>query len=457
MTRRLMLPLLAAAAMLVPIGAHFAAAQTSAPSPVPAATSEVTAIHAGWLLTVAGKPPLKDATIIVRDGRIASIESGFVTPVAGAGEEVKTVELRDAYVLPGLMDVHVHLSTPTGDDKPLRLRGVSDELGATTGAQREDVTELVDAMQNARKTLMAGYTTVRDLGSTGWHIAALRDAVNAGRLPGPRIFAAMNIIHPGSDEDPGACSGVESCIRATRRQIDMGADVIKVYASCSGSKPCGRQDAPGTFLPEELKAIVDTAHTRGLRVAAHAHSEAAIREALLAGVDSIEHGSYTPPDAIPLFLARGAFLVPTLSVQDNIRRDIKTAKGDMRAVMANFLANHGPRMMAAYRAGVKIAAGSDAGVAIHGNNAHELEFYVLAGMPSSDAIKAATVNAAALLNRTKDLGTIEPGKIADIIAVRANPVSDITALRLVRFVMKEGVVYRNDTGAAPPLPAPAAP
>ncbi|MES2059041.1 MAG: amidohydrolase family protein [Pseudomonadota bacterium] len=456
MKKRLVMPLLAAAALLVPIGQHLAAAQTAGAPAAPAA-SEVTVIHAGWILAVPGKPPLKDATIVVRDGRIASIESGFVTPAAGAGEAVDTIELRDGFILPGLMDMHIHLSVATGDDKALRLRNVSDELAGSTGANRDDVTALVDSITNARKTLMAGYTTVRDLGSSGWHIAALRDAINSGRLQGPRIFAAMNIIHPGSDDDPGACSGVENCIRATRRQIDMGADVIKVYASCSGSKPCGRQDAPGTFLPEELKAIVDTAHTRGLRVAAHAHSEAAIREALLAGVDSIEHGSYTPADAIPLLLARGAFLVPTLSVQDNIRRDIKTAKGDMRDVMANFLANHGPRIMAAYRAGVKIAAGSDAGIAIHGNNARELELYVQAGMPSIDAIKAATVNAAALLNRTKDLGTIEPGKIADIIAVRANPVSDITALRLVRFVMKEGVVYRNDTGVPPLLRKPAAP
>lgn len=449
MKKRFFAPLVAAAVLLAPIGQQFAVAQTATPAIAPA-TSEVTVIHAGWVLAVPGKPPLKDATIVVRDGRIASIDTGFVTPAAAAGETIETVELRDGYVLPGLMDVHVHLSTPTGDAKPLRLRGVSDELGASTEAERDDVTGLVDAIANARKTLMAGYTTVRDLGSTGWHIAALRDAINSGRLEGPRIFAAMNIIHPGSDDDPGACSGVESCRKATRRQIDMGADLIKVYASCSGSKPCGRQDAPGTFLPDELKAIVETAHTRGLRVAAHAHSEAAIREALVAGVDSIEHGSYTPADAIPLFLARGTFLVPTLSVQDNIRRDIKTAKGEMRDVMANFLANHAPRMMAAYRAGVKIAAGSDAGVAVHGNNARELELYVQAGMPAIDAIKAATVNAAALVGRDKDLGTIEPGKIADIIAVRGNPVADITALRLVRFVMKEGVVYRND-GAVPPL------
>jgi len=406
--------------------------------------ADVTVLHVGWLLAVPGQAPTRENTITIRDGRIARVDRGYIQPAIAPTDHVRTIELRDAFVLPGLMDVHVHLSSPSEPNKPFRLTGVSNELEATTAAQRNDVTQMVDAVANARKTLMAGYTTVRDLGSSGWHIAALRDGIAAGVFEGPRIFAAMNIIHPGSDEDAGACTGVESCRRAVRRQIDMGADVIKVYTSCSGSKPCGRQDAPPVFLPDELEAIVQTARSRQLRVAAHAHSEAAIREAAQAGVNSIEHGSYTPADVVPLLKSRGIFLVPTLSVQDNIRRDIRTATGAMHEVMANFLARHGPRMMAAYHAGVRIVDGSDAGITGHGDNARELELYVREGMPAADAIKAATVNAAALLQRETDLGTIEPGKIADIIAVPRDPLADISALRAVSFVMKDGTVYRDD-------------
>lgn len=402
-------------------------------------------IQAGWLLTVPGRPPLRERTIVVRNGRIDRIEAGYLDATSFAGVDAKVVELRDAFVLPGLMDMHVHLAVNNGEP-PFKLKGTAPQKG-DAAAQRDDVTQFVDAIGNARKTLMAGYTTVRDVGSNGWNVIALRDAVAAGKIQGPRIISAGTILRPGSDDGPGSCTGVESCRRATRQQIDKGADLIKVYATCSGSQPCGLQDAPPTFLDDELRAIVETAHSRELRVTAHAHGEAGIRAALRAGFSSIEHGSYTPADAIELFKKNGAFLVPTISVQDSIRKDIQTATGPMHDVMENFLSKHGPRMMAAYRAGVKIAAGSDAGVVGHGNNARELELYVREGMPASDAIKAATVNAAELIGREKELGTLEQGKIADIIAVRNDPLTDITALKAVRFVMKDGTVARDEPAA----------
>lgn len=421
---------------------------TAKPAPAPV-RDKVVLIQAGWLLKVPGSVPERQTTIVVRNDRIERIAKGFIAPDTIDGVDVEVVDLRDRFVLPGLMDMHVHLSMNSGGEPAFRLRGVADELEEATADQRADVTQLVDAIGNARKTLMAGYTTVRNVGSSGWHTVALREAIAAGKLDGPRILTAAATLYPGSDKGSGACSGVESCRRATRRQIDMGADLIKIYASCSGSRPCGHQDAPPTFLPDELKAIVETAHSRQLRVAAHSHGEAAIRAALEAGVNSIEHGSFTPPDAIPLFKKNGAFLVPTLSVQDNICKDIVTAKGPMLAVMQNFLAKHGPRMMAAYRAGVPIAAGSDAGIGIHGNNARELELYVREGMPAADAIKAATVNAARLIGREADLGTLEDGKIADIIAVGTDPLADIKVLQHVSFVMKDGHVFRNDAADAP--------
>lgn len=408
------------------------------------ARDNVKLIQAGWLLAVPGTTALRNQTIVVRNDKIERIDSGFTGAETFSDADVQIVDLRQRFVLPGLMDMHVHLSMNSGDDPAFRLKGVSDEVGGATADQRDDVTQLVDSIVNARKTLLAGYTTVRDVGSAGWHVVALREAIAAGKLDGPRILTSMATLYPGADNGPGACTGVESCRRATRRQIDMGADLIKIYASCSGSRPCGRQDAPPTFLDDELKAIVETARSRQLPVAAHAHGEAAIISALKAGVNSVEHGSFTPTEAVDLFKKQGTFLVPTLSVQDNIRKDIVTAKGPMLAVMQNFLGKHGPRMMSAYRAGVKIAAGSDAGIGIHGNNARELELYVREGMPAADAILAATVNAASLIGRDKDLGTIECGKIADIIAVAANPIADIRVLQHVFFVMKDGKIVRND-------------
>ncbi len=343
--------------------------------------------------------------------------------------------------------MHVHLSFEYGVDG-FKIEGVSDEGEIGSKAQRDDIATFVEAMGNARKTLQAGYTTVRNVGSEGWDILALKQAIEAGRVEGPRIFSSMHTIRPGSDTGSGACSGVESCRLAVRRQIDMGADLIKIYASCSGSKPCGNKDAPGIFLPDELEAIVETAHTRRLTVAAHSHSASGIVDSLRAGVDSIEHGSHTPKEAHKLFRKNGAYLVPTITVvQENVKRGLEDAEGPMRKVMQDFVDNHGNNIMAAYKSGVKIAAGSDAGVTKHGDNAHELQYYVEQGMSASDAIKSATIHGAGLLRKNQDLGTIEVGKIADIIAVSGNPLDDIKSLQSVVFVMKDGKIYRCDTNA----------
>ncbi len=445
--------LLTVVAALALISGMPALAQDTAPTETaaePAAESEteqVTLIHAGWLLSVPGEAALRNRTIVVRGERIEQVLDGF--DHGSSYEDAEIVDLTDSFVLPGLMDMHVHLSSVTGDDESVHINGNPDEAQGGSEGQRDDVIGFINAMANAQKTLDAGFTTVRNLGSSGWHIAALREAIAEGRVAGPRILTSAATIYPGSDNGAGACSGIESCRRAVRRQIDRGADLIKIYATCSGGKPCGRKDAPSTFIADELDAIVQTARTRQMKVAAHAHGEEGIRAALRAGVDSIEHGSYTPKDSIALYKRNGTYLVPTLSVQDNIRKDLKEAEGPMREVMETFLAHHGPGMMAAYRAGVKIAAGSDAGVTVHGANARELEVYVLQGMPPSDAIIAATINGADLIGRSDDLGSVEAGKIADIIAVSGNPLEDIASLKQVHFVMKDGAVHRNDTAATP--------
>ena len=390
-----------------------------------------TVIHAGTLIAEPGSPPLTRQSVIVKDDRIDRVAVGYVE-LDGA----RLVDLKDAYVLPGLIDAHVHLGL--GGDH-------ATERGPETGG---DVYRLLDVVENARKTLAAGVTTVRDVGGEGWAVFAMRDAVRAGVFPGPRLFVAGHIIRIGTTEadGPGACHDVGSCRAAVRRQIAMGADWIKLYATCSGSKPCGRESAPPVFLRDEIAAVIATAGTHQIPVAAHAHGTAGINAALEAGVRSIEHGSYNDRASRALFTERGAFYVPTLAVQDNLARDYEAASEDMKPVMEGFMRDHPSRVAAAYAAGVKIAAGSDAGVTPHGGNARELWWYVKIGMSAAEALRAATVVNAELLGKQGELGVIAAGAYADIIAVRRNPLDDIAALDVVEFVMAGGHVVKGGCG-----------
>lgn len=404
-------------------------------------------VHAGTLLAVPGKPPLSEKTIVIHNDRFSRVLDGYVEAEQAIEPEpddtVQVLDLSDSFVLPGLIDTHVHLSFEFDVDGQ-QSYGMAGEYVEQYENSKNDVYGLVTAIGNGHKTLQAGFTTVRNVGSSGWHIFALRDAIRDGNLSGPRIFTSGNIIRIGADDGPGACTSVESCRKVTREQIDMGADVIKIYTTCSGSKPCGYEHAPPVFLQDEFNAVVEVAASRELKVAAHAHSTAGINLAANSGAASIEHGSYNDKTSRKIMLENGVFLVPTLSVQDNIRKDIKDAKGQMLKVMQGFLDNHGPRMIASHKAGVKIASGSDAGVTVHGNNARELEFYVEYGMTPEDALVTATINAAELLGKQSELGTIEQGKLADLIAVNGNPLDDISVLKNVAVVVKDGKVAKNE-------------
>ncbi len=402
-------------------------------------------IHAGTVIAVPGSEVLTDKTIVVSGGRIAAVRDGFLDPSAAAGSGgaiPELLDLEDAVVLPGLMDMHVHLSMEFGVEGQ-RSYGVSDQYALQHRAAKDDAYFMVNAIDNARKTLEAGFTTVRNVGADGWHIFALRDGIRDGVLVGPRIITAGHLIRMGADEGPGACWSVESCRRATRVQIDMGADLIKVVATCSGSKPCGNEFAPAVVLEDEFRAIVEVAESRGLKVAAHAHGTDGINLAARLGAASVEHGSFNDAESHRIMRENGVFLVPTLAVQDNIRADIGSADDDMVGLMQSFLDNHGPRIFAAHKAGVTIAAGTDAGVTKHGNNARELELYVEHGMTPEEAVVTATVNAAALIGMEDELGTIEPGRIADLIAVAGDPLSDISVLRNVQVVIQGGRVVRD--------------
>ena len=409
---------------------------------------KLTIIHAGTLLDVPGKPPKTRQTILVRDGRITEIRAGLHSPeqLAPELETVEVIDLTDSFVLPGLIDAHVHLTlADKGGRSAFELTG--EEM-------------LMDGVVNARVTLQAGFTTVRDVGARphSWPLIVLRDAIEAGKIPGPRVFAAGNSISATGGhadyfdwpdhmleglETPGLCDDTGSCRRAVRRQFRQGADLIKINATMGGSERNGGRDDPPAFFTDEFAAIVETARSQNLKVAAHAHGSAGINAALKAGVDSIEHGSFLDDESIRLFNATGAFLVPTLSVHNVLLAEIGDATGLMKERLQSFLDEHPVNVGKAYSEGVRIALGTDAGIVPHGDNAHELEWYVSIGMTNADAIISATINAAELLGIENDAGTLAGGKSADLIAVRGDPLEEITALKKVIFVMKSGRVYKN--------------
>lgn len=402
---------------------------------------DVTLIYAGKVLLEAGSSPQEKVSILVVGETIEKIIPGFVDPAElSAVNKVKVVNLQDKFVLPGLIDAHVHLLMLYKGDRATTTEGQNALHGA----------------YNAKMTLEAGFTTVRDLGAPDSSIFALRDEINAGRIAGPRILAAGAAIavtgghgdDTGYNEElwhetasGGVCDGVAECRKAVRRQIKRSADVIKITATGGGGKPQGGPDAEPEFFEDEFIAAVETAHRLEKKVAVHAHGTKGIQLALRAGVDSVEHGTFLDNDTIQLFKKTGAFLVPTLSVRDNLKADIDEMPAYIQE-RARYIVEITPKLMGdAHRKGVKFALGSDAGVVAHGNNVRELEWLVEIGMTPHQALKAATLNAAELLDLSDKVGKIAIGMSADMIAVEGDPLADITALRNIRLVMKSGQIY----------------
>jgi imidazolonepropionase-like amidohydrolase len=400
-------------------------------------------IHAGRLLAEPGHAPKARQSVRITDGKVAAIAEGFVEPPAGA----RVIDLKDRFVLPGLIDCHVHLTMQLGPGQRLALVEDSDPKVGLDGAHR------------ARLTLEAGFTTVRDLGARQPEVIyALREAVAEGKVPGPRILAVGALLSPtgghgqtyGFRRDVcscvqssiGVCDGVDGCRRAVRAQVAQGADAIK-FAATGGVLSNLRAGVDQQFTTDELTAIIETAHNLGRRVSSHAHGTAGINAALNAGVDSIEHGSFLDDESIDLFLAHGAFHTPTLIAGATV---LGMAQGGIVLTPAQRekALIVGEAIMAAlgrsYRAGVKISFGTDMGVGPHGENAREFALMVQAGMTNADALKAATVTAAELLDISDLAGTLTPGKSADLIAVDGDPLEDITQLERVKFVMASGVV-----------------
>jgi len=411
------------------------------------------AVRAGRLIDVKAGQVLENVVILIRGERIEAVGRDVAIPA-----DAEVLDLSRHTVLPGLMDLHTHL---TGDPS----YGYSDHrLHEWPG-----YAALVGA-KNARRTLLAGFTTVRNVGADEWADVALRDAIRNGIVPGPRMYVSAHGIgitgghcdtngyRPDAWPEPGIArgivNGVDEAIKAVRYQIKYGADVIKICAT-GGVLSAGDAVGVPQLTFEEIRAIVQTAAMAERRVAAHAHGTEGIKTAIRAGVASIEHGSMLDEEAIRLMKEHGTYLVPTLMAFETVVAGARSGKlAPWSAKKALEIEPHARRsIQMAIRAGVNIAFGTDAGVFPHGENAEEFRLLVQAGMTPMQAIQSATVHAARLLGVEDELGTIEPGKLADLIAVRGDPLQDITRLKHVDFVMKGGVVYKRDGVEVPFVPA----
>ncbi len=410
------------------------------------AFAQRTVIYCGQLIDPKTMQVTKQMSIIVEGNKITGLENGYIT--AGANDRI--IDLKSRTVMPGLIDCHVHMESEIGPSRQIK------------GFTQNPADIAFEAAVIAKTTLMAGFTTVRDLGGSGVNIA-LRNAIKRGITVGPRILTAgKTIASTGGHADPtngyrkdlmgdpgpyeGVANGVDECRKAVRQRYKDGSDVIKITAS-GGVLSLEKDGSGPQFSEEEMKAMVETAKDYGMPVAAHAHGAEAIKRAIRAGVTSIEHGTIMDDEAIALFKKYGTWYVPTI-IAGKSSSDSAKKPGFFPAIIAEKALAIGPKIQAtfgrAYKAGVKIAFGTDAGVYAHGKNWMEFIYMNEAGMPVLEAIKTATVNASELLGLSETIGTIEKGKLADIIAIDGDPVKEIQSMGRVKFVMKDGVVYKNE-------------
>ena len=412
---------------------------------VSAASQAATLIHAGRVIDGVSDTVKTNQTVVVDAGKIIAIEPGFRAPAAGD----RVIDLKQGTLLPGLFDMHVHLS------------GEYSKNSEIDGYKRNEADFAIDGVVYAERTLLAGFTTVRDLGDEYRETISLRNAINSGKVPGPRIIAAGKAIgttgghadptngwarkfpsNPGPDE--GVINGVDDARKAVRQRYKDGSDTIKITAT-GGVLSIAKNGANPQFTEEEVRAIVSTARDYGFKVAAHAHGAEGIKRAVRGGVDTIEHGTFMDDEGIKLMKERGTFYVPTISAGNWVYQQAQNPDFFPPVVRPKALAV-GPQIQGtfakAYKAGVKILFGTDTGVSKHGDNAHEFKLMVDNGMPPMEAIRVATSAPAKFLDLDDKVGSIAVGKLGELVGVPGNPLEDITAMERVVFVMKDDTVYK---------------
>ena len=412
----------------------------------PALSAQETYIHAGTLIDGVGDEPRTEVTVVVEEERITAVEDGFLPPEGDA----RVIDLADQVVMPGFIDMHVHLEGETNPDRYLE--------GFTL-----DLEEIAfRSAEFAATTLQAGFTTVRDLGGTGVN-TALRDAIAVGRVPGPRILSAGDgLAVTGGHGDPtngyrrdlmgeagphdGVVDGIPAARQAVRHQIKLGADWIKITAT-GGVLSVAREGERPQFAEDEIEAVVETAADWGLEVAAHAHGDEGMQRAIRAGVRTIDHGTLMSQETMEMMIEHDTYYVPTITAGREVA-DLAEVEGYYPEVVVPKARELGPHIQdtfgEAWRAGVPIAFGTDAGVFPHGENAREFQYMVETGYDPMDAIQAATSVNAHVLRMDEEIGAVEPGLRADLVAVDGDPLADIAVLHDITFVMKDGVVHRED-------------
>ncbi|MCX2744961.1 amidohydrolase family protein [Mangrovivirga sp. M17] len=407
---------------------------------------KITYIHCGTILDVEELKELEEYTIVIEGNKIKSVEKGY----AEVPDEVEYIDLKEYTVMPGLMDAHVHLESESNPKKYLERFTL------------EDADVAFRAAEYAERTLMAGFTFVRDLGGSGVNIS-LRNAINSGWVDGPRIMTAgKSIATTGGHADPtngmkrrfsgdatpmnGVADGPYQAREAVRYRYKNGADVIKITAT-GGVLSVAKDGQGPQFKPDELEAIISTAKEYGMTTAAHAHGAEGMKRAVEAGITSIEHGTLMTEEVMDLMIEKGTYLVPTISAGKFVAEKAKIDGYFPELVVPKAL-EIGPKIQdtfgKAYKKGVKIAFGTDAGVSPHGENAKEFIFMVEGGMPAFEAIRAATLTTAELFEVEDQVGIIKEGMLADIVAVKGDPLENIEIMTDVAFVMKDGKLYKSE-------------
>lgn len=412
----------------------------------PTLATGATIIHAGRLIDGRSDTPRLEVSLVIEGNKITKLVAGYIEP----GLNDKLIRLTEHTVMPGLMDMHTHLQSQHSKDS------------YTERFFMEQADYALRSTVFARATLMAGFTTVRELGDNGVNSIALRKAIDQGWVPGPRIFTAgKSLATTGGHADPtnslrgefrkdpgpldGVINGADDARKAVRQRYKDGADLIKLTAT-GGILSLAASAMNPQFTDEELRAVVTTAKDYGMIVAVHAHGAEGMKRAVLAGVDSIEHGTYMTDEIIALMKERGTFWVPTNMASEWVTKQSQVP-GQLPEIVRPKAARLGPLMKATFAkyqaSGVRIAFGTDSGVSTHGENAHEFELMVEAGMSPMRAIQSATITCAQLLKIDDRLGTLEAGKLADVIAVKGNPLEEIGLMKSVAFVMKDGVLFKT--------------